>query len=206
VAPEVRLACLPDANVFRELPGLLHEAVEVVEVELPADEPRAAGAVDVLVREPVLPLVLAGHEEGAQLAHEIARELDRRGLPAPLALAVSGRSDPGPHPPAAPLIDHSSLNGDALVQALARELDRLAEMCRAVKDFVESDVLHRDDAITPATPLVESGIVDSVSMMAIIAFVEEELGLRVPEDEAQPRNVADLLSIQRMVARLDRAR
>ncbi len=100
--------------------------------------------------------------------------------------------------------DHSFVEGELFIDALSRELQRLVELGQSVRAFVESDLLPgEDDDVTDTTPLLELGIVDSVSIMSIVAFIQEELGLPVPEAEIHPRNLADVLSIQRLIVRLD---
>lgn len=203
-SPVLRLLCLP-GDPLRELADRVSADVAVVAFDPPSAVPPAAAAVDALAGETDLPLVIAAAGDGAQAAQAIAAELDRRELPAPVALALADAPSPAPGSPGFAIVGHSS-TAAALAGELPRRLERVAEQCRAVQEFVESDVLQGDEKITPATPLLELGIVDSVSMMAIVAFVEQELGIRVPEDDAQPRNVRDVLAIQRMVIRLDQAR
>lgn len=109
-SPRLRLFCLAHAGggaaLFRtwheELPG----TVEVCGIQLPGREsrwkeppiPDLRRVLDQLI--PALqsrlhiPFAIYGHSMGALLAFELARELRRRGLPAPLALLVSGRQAP----------------------------------------------------------------------------------------------------------------
>lgn len=66
-----------------------------------------------------------------------------------------------------------------------------------VERFYVSDPSElRDDTL-----LVTTGIVDSTGMLEIIAFLEEEFGIRIRDDETVPEN---LESIRRIAAFLDR--
>ncbi len=66
-----------------------------------------------------------------------------------------------------------------------------------VERFYVSDPSElRDDTL-----LVTTGIVDSTGMLEIIAFLEEEFGIRIRDDETVPEN---LESIRRIAAFVDR--
>jgi acyl carrier protein len=85
--------------------------------------------------------------------------------------------------------------------------DRQAELGREVRSFVESELLDGQvEAITDATPLLELGIVDSISIVSLVAFIEEDLGIPVPEREVHPRHLTDVASIHRLILDLDVAR
>jgi acyl carrier protein len=95
----------------------------------------------------------------------------------------------------------------ALATPLAAELERLLELSRAARAFVASDLLDgQDSGVSATTPLLELGIVDSISIVALVAFVEEDLGIPVPEAEVHPRHLADVLSVERLIVKLDAAR
>ncbi len=46
--------------------------------------------------------------------------------------------------------------------------------------FVTEDLLDQDDAIHPDEDLLAEGMVDSLGMMRLVAFIEQELGYKVP--------------------------
>ncbi|MPY59660.1 thioesterase II family protein [Streptomyces spongiae] len=105
-----RLVCLPfaggAASYFHPFSALLAPDVEVLAVQYPGRQDRRS--------EPVLtdleaiadhvftalrpwagePLAFFGHSMGAVVAYEVVRRIEREGLPAPVALFVSGRRAP----------------------------------------------------------------------------------------------------------------
>ncbi|NEE02714.1 thioesterase II family protein [Phytoactinopolyspora halotolerans] len=108
-----RLICLPhaggSASAYRAWPQLVGERIEVHTVQYPGREDRfgepfvddMATAVDRIAAE-IAPLTrrryaLFGHSMGGAIAYEVAALLDRRGLPAPAHLFVSGRQPPVHH-------------------------------------------------------------------------------------------------------------
>jgi medium-chain acyl-[acyl-carrier-protein] hydrolase len=105
-----RLICFAYAGAgtvaFQSWAMALQAEVEVCAVRLPGRErlireapfqrlaPLIEWAVEVLGSRLTLPYVLFGHSFGALIAFEFARELRRRGLPAPQSLLVSGHGAP----------------------------------------------------------------------------------------------------------------
>lgn len=58
--------------------------------------------------------------------------------------------------------------------------------------------------ITPDTPLIDLGIIDSVAVFELVAFVEEEFGLSVPHDALVPENFETPAALTEMVCSLER--
>jgi medium-chain acyl-[acyl-carrier-protein] hydrolase len=101
-----RLFCLPyaggGASVFSHWQSELPSSLEVCPIQLPGRENRLAEPpvraapelADRIVQQilPWLnrPFAMFGHSYGALLAFEVARRLQRRGLPVPIKLLVSG--------------------------------------------------------------------------------------------------------------------
>ncbi len=50
--------------------------------------------------------------------------------------------------------------------------------------------------------LIEEGIIDSMGLMQMIQFIEEQTGLRVPDDQVLPENFQTISSIEQLVESL----
>lgn len=79
---------------------------------------------------------------------------------------------------------------------------------QTLKSFIEENLLH-DDAkgtVSLDEPLVDRGVLDSMGLMNLIGFLEERLGVRVPDEEVLLENFATINDIVATVDRLKSAR
>ena len=74
--------------------------------------------------------------------------------------------------------------------------------------FIEKNLVGEDRriSITEKTPLIEDGIIDSMGLMQVVAFLEERAGVRVPDDEVTPENFETVEAIDQLVDRLQTRR
>ena len=67
--------------------------------------------------------------------------------------------------------------------------------------FIQSEVAKDPrQPVLPATPLISSGLVDSFSLIKVLAFVEDEFGVVIPDKAA---TAAAMDSIERIVTLMD---
>jgi surfactin synthase thioesterase subunit len=145
----VQLLCFPHAgggaSLFHPLAALLPPSIGLAAVQLPGREARLAEPLHTrmapLIHEladalaPALrkPTAFFGHSMGALIAYELARELVRRGQPAPASLIVSGRRAPTFRGQEAPL---HTLPDDAFVAELVRRYDAIPQAILAERDLM----------------------------------------------------------------------
>jgi acyl carrier protein len=73
--------------------------------------------------------------------------------------------------------------------------------------FIEKNLIGDDKTkVNDATQLIEEGIVDSMGLMQIVAFIEERTGLRVSDDDVTPDNFETVAAIGALVDRLQSRR
>ncbi len=61
------------------------------------------------------------------------------------------------------------------------------DMQKAVLEYVKNEYLEDDDEdLTPDTPLISGGIVDSFSMVSLKRFLENKYKISIPDDRATP--------------------
>jgi acyl carrier protein len=68
---------------------------------------------------------------------------------------------------------------------------------KAIIDFISSELV-RDPALLPLTedtPLLDSDILDSLSLLQLVVFLEERFGITVGEADLLPENFASARTI-----------
>lgn len=64
-----------------------------------------------------------------------------------------------------------------------------------IEDGASSPVGERDS-------LIQRGVLDSIGLLQIMTFIEQETGVRVPDDEVLPENFETVAQIDELVTRL----
>lgn len=66
--------------------------------------------------------------------------------------------------------------------------------------YIATELLGRRDGLAPEIPpdddLLGSGIVDSLGLMSIVFYIEQELGIDVPPEDVTIENFQSLQTIQ----------
>jgi acyl carrier protein len=72
-----------------------------------------------------------------------------------------------------------------------------------ITGFVKNDLLRGEEGRLPSPEesLVDSGILDSVSVLRLLIFVEEHFAITISDEEVTPDNLG---SIKRIAAFIDR--
>ncbi len=70
---------------------------------------------------------------------------------------------------------------------------------QSIRKFILENYLFTEDeqALENSASLIEMGVIDSTGVMELVAFLEEQFGIRMLEDELVPEN---LDSVDRIVA------
>jgi acyl carrier protein len=70
-----------------------------------------------------------------------------------------------------------------------------------IRDFITHEILHGTLANTLSNDdqLVDSGIIDSLGVMTVLSFLEENFSIKIPDSELTPENFASLSSITALV-------
>jgi acyl carrier protein len=80
-----------------------------------------------------------------------------------------------------------------------------SEVQQILRTFIVGEWLQNQDrGFDGSTPLLEWGILDSLRMVALLAFIEERFGVRVPDDAVTPANFGTVDAISQWVAQASR--
>lgn len=66
-------------------------------------------------------------------------------------------------------------------------------------DFVRRQIPGAAPELTPTTPLVSSGMLDSVALVRVAAFVEREAGITIPDRDVTAEHFDTVRSIEAYV-------
>jgi acyl carrier protein len=72
-----------------------------------------------------------------------------------------------------------------------------------LRQFVAREILKgKDEGLDATTPLIEWGLIDSVSIVVLSNFVAKRFGVEIPNAEMKPSNLATLTTVAALIARL----
>lgn len=69
-------------------------------------------------------------------------------------------------------------------------------------EFIHTHAPHLASEVTEDTSLLDQGLLDSLSLMKLVAFLEHRYRLVVPESEITAANFRSLAAIRRMIENL----
>ena len=71
--------------------------------------------------------------------------------------------------------------------------------------FIQENLVGKKQSIkvTENDQLIDLGLVDSIGLMKIISFIEEETGIRISDEEVIPDNFETVQSIDQLINRLN---
>ena len=59
-------------------------------------------------------------------------------------------------------------------------MDRGSDVKEKIIDFINTELLNGRSSVTPADDLLLSGMIDSLGVMRLVTFIEEDSGLKIP--------------------------
>lgn len=75
-----------------------------------------------------------------------------------------------------------------------------SEVMQVLKEYISQEILEgKDIGLEATTPLLEWGIIDSLSFLRLINFIQDRFGLEIAPEKAVPDNFKDLDSMTNLV-------
>jgi len=81
---------------------------------------------------------------------------------------------------------------------------QLKEYAQRMIDYVVKEVIQRPVELNADTPLVSSGLIDSLALVNILQYLEDVTRMRIPASKVQPKDmdsVALMLATARRVGK-----
>jgi acyl carrier protein len=72
-----------------------------------------------------------------------------------------------------------------------------------LREFILENLAHPKGvtSFTDDEPLMETGVIDSLGIFRLVSFLEDELGVRVSDEEINPETLKNLIAIEALVIR-----
>jgi len=81
------------------------------------------------------------------------------------------------------------------------------EISKTIRSFIlEKFPAARRKGLSDDTPLLESGIIDSLGVLDVVAFLEPKFGIKIEDEELVPENFRDIESLTNFVEQKNRPR
>ena len=76
------------------------------------------------------------------------------------------------------------------------------QVIERVRDFLTENFLYMrpDFVLNEGDSLLETGVIDSMGVLEVLNFLEEEFGVKAADDEVSEANMGSLRAIARFVA------
>lgn len=77
------------------------------------------------------------------------------------------------------------------------------ETCQEeLRSYIERELLFGEEKIEDDTALIDDGVLDSISVVSLFAFLEERFGLSVPEEDVPIDELENLTTLSAWVSTL----
>jgi acyl carrier protein len=78
-----------------------------------------------------------------------------------------------------------------------------ADVKSILRRFIADNFMFRGsiDAIGDGASLIKAGIIDSVGILVLISFLEEQFEIKISDDEVEPENLESIDAIASFLAR-----
>ncbi len=75
----------------------------------------------------------------------------------------------------------------------------MSEVTDTIKEYLEDELLDDGIELANDTPLLKTELIDSMGVLTLVGFIEDEYGITVGADDVSTDNFASLDSITRYV-------
>lgn len=74
----------------------------------------------------------------------------------------------------------------------------------AIRDYLLAEVLYDKNlqALAVDDNLIEKGLLDSLAILRVVSFCEEQFGVTIPDTEVLPDNMESVAAIAKLVERV----
>jgi len=76
-----------------------------------------------------------------------------------------------------------------------------------IREFIQTEIIRRKNAFvhSNSVSLIETGIIDSLSIQILIAYLEKKFSIRITDDQIVPENFETIEAINKLVQTISNA-
>jgi acyl carrier protein len=71
-----------------------------------------------------------------------------------------------------------------------------------IRNFLQQDLSRDLGGVDDSTSLLQAGVLDSLGVMQLVAFLQERFGVQISDDDLVPENLESVEAIAAFVSRL----
>jgi acyl carrier protein len=75
----------------------------------------------------------------------------------------------------------------------------MSDVTRAIKEYLDEEVLEAGTVLENNTPLLRTELIDSMGVLTLVGFIEDEFGVTIAADDVSADNFESLDTITRLV-------
>jgi acyl carrier protein len=79
------------------------------------------------------------------------------------------------------------------------------EIRERIREFLRSELKKNITGVADTESLLESGILDSMSVVQLVALIERDYGIQVSDDDMMPENFDTIEAVESFITRSRRA-
>ena len=76
----------------------------------------------------------------------------------------------------------------------------MSDMKETIRNFIQSDIANDNESISYDTPLMSSGIIDSITALQLVSFLEDTFKIEFQPHEVDQENLETIYTIAKFVA------
>ena len=75
----------------------------------------------------------------------------------------------------------------------------MSDVTATIRDYLTTELVSDAPAIADDTPLLKTELIDSMGVLTLVGFLEDEYGIIIAADDVSADNFETLVSITRLV-------
>jgi acyl carrier protein len=75
----------------------------------------------------------------------------------------------------------------------------MSDVTATIRDYLTTELVNDAPAIADDTPLLKTELIDSMGVLTLVGFIEDEYGITIAADDVSAENFESLVTITALV-------